>query len=165
MSDTNPMRNQNYLVATRATFELSELEDTSFTVTRWNIPGISTGSPRQPTPFVDIPVRGDKLVFEPLFIEFLVTEDLANWLSLYKWIVGITAPRRGQEFVKKPHEYMDGSINIYSSHNNKFLVVNFKNLVPLSLSELTFTSTDNETTYIKATATFAYQDFDLILEK
>lgn len=157
--------NQNYLTATRASFELSEMPNTSFTVTRWNLPGINTGAPRQPTPFVDIPLRGDKLVFEPLTIEFIVVEDLVNWTSIYDWLVGITAPRRGKEFVNKPHEYMDGSITVYSSHNNKFMVVQFKHLVPISLSEIQFTSEDTETQYVKASATFMYQDFDIILER
>lgn len=162
---TTFLKNQNYLTATRASFDLSDLPNTSFTVTNWNLPGVSTGAPRQPTPFVDIPVRGDKLVFEPLIVEFIVVEDLSNWNSIYDWLVGITAPRRGQEFVNKPHEYMDGTITVYTSHNNKFMTFQFKHLVPISLSDITFTTEDNETQYIKATATFMYQDFDIVMEK
>lgn len=165
MSEPVFLDNQNYLTGTRGTFELSELPDTSFTLTAFNVPGVSTGSPRQPTPYVDIPLRGDKLVFEPLILEFIVTEDLSNWISIYKWLVGITAPRTGREFVNKPHEYMDATLNIYTSHNNKFAVVAYSHLVPTSLSALEFVTTDNETQYLKATATFMYQDFDIIMEK
>lgn len=153
------------MTGTRATFELSELEDASFTVTSWNLPGVNAGSPRQPTPFVDIPLRGDKLVFEPLQVEFIVTEDMSNWRAMYDWIVGITAPRNFGEFRNKPHEYMDGTINIYSSHNNKILVAQFHHLVPISLSGIQFSAGDGDTTYIKATVDLMYQDYELILER
>lgn len=158
------LENQNYLTPTRATFSLSQLDNVSFTVTRWNLPGVNTGAPRQPTPFTDIPHRGDKLVFEQLEIEFIVTEDLLNWTSIYDWLVGITAPRHPSEFINRPHTYMDADLHVYSSHNNKIMTMTFKNLTPIQLSSIPFSSEDNETTYVKASAVFEYQTYDITRE-
>lgn len=155
---------QNYTTTTSTSFSIPDLTDLSFTVTSWNIPGVTTGSPRQPTMFTDIPLRGDKLVYEPLVVEFIVTEDLANWLSVHDWLVGITAPFKASQFANKRIEYADGTVTIYSSHNNKLKAVSFKNMVPVSLSELQFVTTDTETTYLKATATFMFERFVIITE-
>ncbi len=152
---------QNYTTGTRATFLIPEKDNLSFTATRWAIPGVSTSAPRQPTPFTDMPHRGDKLVYSPLTIEFIVTEDLSNWLELYNWLVGFTAPQSPNQWIHRTETYLDGAIILYSSHNNKLLEVAFKNLTPVDLSEIPFQTDDNETQIIKATVTFEYESFEI----
>lgn len=155
---------QNYTTGTRATFLIPEKNNLSFTATRWAIPGVATSAPRQPTPFTDMPHRGDKLVYTPLTIEFIVTEDLSNWLEIYNWLVGFTAPQHPSQWINRTETYLDGSMMLYSSHNNKLLEVAFKNLTPVDLSEIPFQTEDNETQIIKATVTFEYESFEIKVE-
>lgn len=162
MSENMVLHEQNYSTGTRATLIFNELPDVSFTVTNFNIPGVNTSSARQATPFVDMPIRGDKLVFEPLSTDFIVLEDFSNWQELYNWIVGITAPRYGKEFVNKPHEYMDGTLTVYSSHNNPILEFNYKNLVITSISSITFNTNETDAQPLTCTATFDYQDYSVV---
>lgn len=157
---TNPiLSTQNFATATRATFALSKLYDLSFSVTQFGLPSISTTAPRIPTPFTHMPVRGDTLEFQALTIDFLVLEDFSNWLVLYDWIVGHTAPRDGREYVNRPHEYMDGYINLYTSHNNKIITFKFIDLCIVDLGEIRFNTSETDTTPLIASTTFAYRDY------
>ena len=61
-----------------------------FPTTEWfivaaNIPGITLGQATQPTPFVDMPLVGDKIDFENFDITFIVDEQLKNYMILYKF--------------------------------------------------------------------------------
>lgn len=158
------LKYQNYVTGSRTSFTIPELTDVSMTVTSWQLPGISTGAPRQPTPFVDIPHRGDKLVYESLQLDFIVTENLENWLEIHNWMTGFTAPQSPEQWKNKRHVYLDGFITLYTSHNNKSMVIKFNSLVPTNLSAIPFETTDNETQYIKATVTFEFECFEMIPE-
>jgi len=150
------------MTATRASFVLPKLqENLTFTLTEFNIPGINTGAPRLPTPFTDMPQRGDKLVFDEFNATFIVTERMENWLEVYNWLVGITAPTNPREFRTKKTEYVDGTLNIFSSHNNNILTVNYINMVPIALSSIQFNTTDNESRIITAQVTFLYESYNI----
>lgn len=155
------LHEQNFLTSSRGTLMLSGLPDVSFTLTQYNLPGVSTSSARYPTPFTDIPFRGDTLVFNPLVVEFIVLEDLSNWQELFNWIVGITAPTNPKEFTNKPHEYMDGILIAHSSHNNPIFEIDFKNLVITDISDIQFNTTDSDSQHMTCTATLDYQNFEL----
>ena len=158
------LKYQNYVTGSRTALSIPDLNDVTMTVTSWNLPGITTGAPRQPTPFTDIPHRGDKLVYEQLVVEFIVTERLENLLQIHDWMTGFTAPQAPSQWRNKKYVYLDGTITLFTSHNNKILVVKFNSLVPVNLSSIPFETTDNETQYIKATATFEYESYEIIHE-
>jgi hypothetical protein len=157
------LTNLNNLTATRASFVLPKLqENLTFTLTEFNVPGVNTGSPRFPTPFTDMPIRGDTLVFEEFTATFIVTEGMENWLEVYNWLVGITAPTNPREFRTKKTEYVDGHLNIYSSHNNNILTVNYINMFPTALTGIQFNTTDNESRIITAQVSFMYESYNIV---
>lgn len=157
------LTNQNYLSSTRASISIPDLNNLSLTATTWNLPGVSTGSPLQPTMFTDIPHTGDALISDVFRIEFIVLEDLSNWVEMYKWIISITDPRRTTGWSNKRTTYLTADMIIFSSHNNPLVNVTFNNLIPISLGEIPFATTDNETSYIKCSAEFQYSDFIITL--
>lgn len=158
------LTNQNYFTGTRAVLTIPELDDFSITVTDFSVPGISTTSPLLPTPYTDMPLRGDTLVYEDLSLEFIVTEKLENWLKIHDWLVGITQPHDFTQFANKKHEYLDGDVILYTSHNNVMMTISFTNLVPVRLSEIRLTSEDQETMYPRGTVIFRYESYKIKFE-
>lgn len=159
--DYKTISDQNFVTTSRGVLTIEMLREESYTFMSFPIPGISTSSPRQATPFTDIPHSGDKLIYEPLTVEFIVKSDLSNWLGIYNWLVANTYPTDFADMDKFPSEMSDANVIIYSAHNNPQINVNFKNLVPTSLSEVRFNTGDNDTTFITASATFDYQSYDI----
>lgn len=149
----------SFATKTRAAIEIHAIPDLSYNCINFSIPGISTNPVKYATPFTDMPIRGDTLVYSPLDITFIVDENLINWQETVKWLEGITAPHSGDEFKNKKIEYSDATVLVYSSHNNAVLEVAFKNLTPVSIGNLSFDTTDESTTELTADVSFEYQSF------
>ena len=152
----------------------------SFTCQSANIPDIQLGYAVQPTPFVDIPTIGDKINFGELAIRFLISEDMSNYLELYRWIVAIGFPKDYNQFstfVKdRPSRfpfvtntngtseilaYSDATLTILDSTNTAKVNIIFKNLFPTSLSALDFDIASGSVEYFTAIASFKYTIFEV----
>ena len=55
---------------------------------------------KQTNPFRDIPVPGDKFVFDTLEITFMVDENLENYREMHGWLTGIGFPRDREQYTK-----------------------------------------------------------------
>lgn len=151
----------NYFSSTRAVLQIVGLESVSFTCTDFPLPGLSLMPATHATPFTDIPLRGDKLEFNPLAITFLVSAKLENWRAIYDWLIGLAAPNQPSEFCNKPMEYTDAVLHLYTAQNNKFAEVVYKNIVPTNLADLELTTQQNEADELSCTATFQYQSYSI----
>ena len=157
----NSPRSLNYISSARSSLQIHELEHVSFECTDWPLPGISLNPARMATPFTDMPLRGDKLNYKSLTINFLVTEKLENWHELYQWFVGISAPTEFNEWCEKKFEYTDAVLHLYTSQQNKFAEVLFTNLVPVDLGDIQFSTQAESTEETFCSATFEYQSYDI----
>ena len=77
-----------------------------FPTTEWfvisaNIPGVTMGQATQPTPFVDMPLVGEKVVFDNFDMTFIVDEQLKNYMEMYNWVKNIGFPYSGEEQFNK----------------------------------------------------------------
>ena len=77
-----------------------------FPTTEWfvvsaNIPGITMGQATQATPFVDMPLVGEKIDFENFDMTFIVDEQLKNYMEMYNWVKNIGFPYSGEEQFNK----------------------------------------------------------------
>ena len=73
-----------------------------FPTTEWfvisaNIPGVSLGQATQATPYTDMPIVGDKIVFDSFDMTFIVDEQLKNYMEMYNWVKNIGFPYSGNE--------------------------------------------------------------------
>lgn len=135
-----------------------------------SLPGISGTAARQWSPFTDVKVTGDKLVFQPLIVNFVVDEKLANWFEIYSWMVKYAHPETFDE-------YKDTDVhqnNLYSSKkssatllvsNNKYNIhheFRFIDLFPVDLSDIVFDNQITDTQVQIATATFEYTSYSKV---
>jgi hypothetical protein len=150
--------NINLLSPVGFRFNIEYLPLTNWFLTSANLPGISLGEVPQPTPFMQTQVPGNDLTWEPLNITFLVDEDLNNWRELYDWLTGIGFPNEYSEYKaqKAKQIYSDATLTILNSNMKANYIVQFKDLFPINLSEVSFDSGLADIDGIRATASFRY---------
>jgi len=144
-----------------------------------NIPSISMGTAIQPTYLKDIPVPGDKVLYDDLSIRFLVDEKMENYLAIHKWITGLGYPenlgqydqlrkddrrtdgRVGDDGDPRYFEFSDATLQILNSNYKPSVLINFKDAFPVSLSTLDFDVTARDYSYFTAEVTFKYTIYNI----
>lgn len=154
------MGNTNYLSTSRATLQIQGLPEVEFNITSFNLPDVSVGVVDVPTRFNRGKEAGTNVEFTDLQIEFLVDEDLKNWQTVFEWIVKQSLPVE-HDYIGHKNRFSDGSLIIYSSHNNPIKKISLKELFPVSLGGIAFNETDNETVYQKANASFSVLYYEI----
>ena len=133
-----------------------------------NLPGISLSVNEHENPFVKIPLPGEKIEFEELSIRFKVDEDLNGYLEIWDWMIKLGFPDNFEQFASIKNrgifsgesEFSDATVTLLTSKRNSNIQINFHNMFPIALSEMTFGQSD-EAEVITATATFAYEKFEI----
>tara|TARA_B100001741_G_C16239379_1_gene453224 strand:+ start:100 stop:639 length:540 start_codon:yes stop_codon:yes gene_type:complete len=157
------IRNRNFLSPVGFKFNLQKAPTVDFFSQSANIPSINLGVAVQSTYLKDIPVPGDKLVFNDFSIRFLVDENLKNYLEISNWMRGLGYPESLDEAIPLNTEaFSDGGLVIFNSSMNAIARVNFKDMFPTDLTQLEFDAQNTDINYIVAEATFKYTVFDIV---
>jgi hypothetical protein len=173
-------KTNDYLRPNAFRFTIKDLPGVSFNCQSANIPDLQLGFALQPTPFVDVPVIGDKLDFGEFSIRFLISEDMSNYLEMYRWLIALGFPDNYNQFSaftkNRPSSfpfvtktsgkeevlaYSDGTLTILDSTNNPKVNIIFKNLFPVSLAALDFDIASSTVEYFTAIASFKYTIFEV----
>ena len=150
---------------------LSTKEKVDFLSNSANIPGISLGTALQGTTFRILDVPGDEVLYEDFTINFLVDEDLKNYMIIHNWITGLGIPENFKQFKdlttnvdgqkEEMLQYCDGTLHILNSNYRDIAMVKFAELFPISLSSLQFNATENDVNYFTAEASFKYTIYNI----
>ena len=169
-ANINPLSPNGFL------FNITKLPEVSFFCQEVNLPSMNLGSPEQATPFSMVPIPGEMLTFGSLELKFIIDEDMTNYRAIYNWMVGLGFPKDNQQYIdfekKDPmgftrnelqKNYSDAVLQILSSSNNasQLKSVQFRDIFPVSLETLVFTSTSDTVQYLIGSATFklSYYEF------
>ena len=171
--------NRNYMSPVGFKLILTKTPKVDFLCQSANIPQISMGTAVQPTYLKDIPVPGDKVLYDDLTVRFLVDEKMENYLAIYKWITGLGYPESIGQFKQlrkddirtnasasvegdpRYFEFSDATLQILSSNYKPSVLVNFKDAFPISLSTLEFDVSQRDYSFFTASVTFKYTIFDI----
>ena len=171
--------NRNYMSPLGFKLILTKTPKVDFLCQSANIPQISMGTAVQPTYLKDIPVPGDKVLYDDLTVRFLVDEKMENYLAIHKWITGLGYPESLGQFsqLKKDDrrtdarvsdaadsryfEFSDATLQILNSNYKPSVLVNFKDAFPVSLSTLDFDVTTRDYAYFTAEVTFKYTIYNI----
>ena len=164
--------NRNYLSPVGFKLVISKIPKVDFLCQAANIPAISMGTAVQPTYLKDIPVPGDKVVYDDLTVRFIIDENMENYLSLNSWIVGLGQPESlaqyrqlediGPKQIQRGNtdpryiEFSDATLQILSSNFKPNINVNFKDIFPVSVTTLEFDASQRDYSYFTCEATFKY---------
>ena len=171
--------NRNYMSPLGFKLVITKTPKVDFLCQSANIPQISMGTAIQPTYLKDIPVPGDKVLYDDLTVRFLVDEKMENYLAIYKWITGLGYPESIGQFRQlrkddirtnasasdegdpRYFEFSDATLQILSSNYKPSVLVNFKDAFPISLSTLEFDVSQRDYSFFTASVTFKYTIFSI----
>ena len=171
--------NRNYMSPLGFKLVLTKTPKVDFLCQSANIPQISMGTAVQPTYLKDIPVPGDKVLYDDLTVRFLVDEKMENYLAIHKWITGLGYPESiGQYRQLKTDDkrtdrrvndsadplyfqYSDATLQVLNSNYKPSVLINFKDAFPVSLSTLDFDVTTRDYNYFTAEVTFKYTIYNI----
>ncbi len=168
----NQITNRNFLSPLGFKFTLAKYPKVDFFSNQVNIPGFDLGVAIQPTYLKDIPIPGDKLSYGDFSIRFIIDEDMENYLIVHNWMRGFGYPESLEEYSNLIKEekiksnkisasvgQSDGTVIIYNSNLNPTVKATFRGMFPVSLSPISFDSTDSTVNYATAEVTFKYTIF------
>ena len=170
----------NYLRPNAFRFVIKDLPNIAYTCQSANLPSVQLGFAVQPTPFVDVPVIGDKLNYAEFTIRFLIAEDMSNYLELFEWLVALGFPNNYNQYPSfvgarlnrfpffktatnntEAIAYSDATLTILDSSNNPKTNIFFKRIFPVSVEALDFDITSSDVPYFVGVASFKYTTFEI----
>ena len=167
------IRNNNYLSPIGFKFLIEKSPKTSFLCQSANIPEISLGEIDIPTPFVKFPIEGN-FQYGSLNFQFLVDEDLDNYLEIHNWMRALGVPYSFEEraefedaIVRRTSNnidrniFSDGTLQILTNNLTSNFEVVFTDMFPTSLSTLDFDSTVDDNNFLTANVSFQYTYYEI----
>lgn len=132
----------------------------SYWVQKANLPAITLPATPQFTPTQPIPIHGGPLKYAPLNVEFLVDEDMANYIEMTNWFIEIGEPDDLNQYTNFANTSCDISMVIFDSNKRPNIEVRYEAAIPVSLSmENLFSSTYEMVEYQTASLTFEYRRY------
>lgn len=162
-TDRNGLRQNNFR------FEIPLAPTLAIFVQDVTLPGVTTGNPLQPTSLYDIPHVGDKLVYDTVDVTFLVQENMQNYKEIYNWFLRIADPRAFPQGADRYNSmrtkdmsklYCDGALHILSNEGKIISTLYFKDMLPIVLSPLNFTTMTDDVMTASTTFAFSHIEFD-----
>ena len=171
--------NRNYMSPLGFKLVLTKTPKVDFLCQSANIPSISMGTAIQPSYLKDIPVPGDKVLYDDLNVRFLVDEKMENYLAIHKWMTGLGYPESLGQYSQlktddnrtdsrvsddgdpRYFEFSDATLQILNSNYKPSVLVNFKDAFPIALSTLEFDVSNRDYSYFTAEVTFKYTIYNI----
>ena len=177
---TNRPTTYDFLKPNGFRFVVNDLPQVAYTCQKVSLPSLDLGYTTHKTPFNDYAITGEKVTFGDLFLEFIVSEDMSNYLELFNWITSLGDPkgydnynnfirnrlnRTGTNSIDKPKEdtvkYSDASLVILNSSNIPKINIKFTEIFPVTLDTLQFDTTVMSLDYMVCGVTFKYKIFEI----
>lgn len=157
-------KNRNFLNPIGYLLKLELFSGTDFFCQSVNLPDINMPVTEVPSRFRSLPILpGGGVTFGDLNVRFIVDEDLNNYNSIHSWI---RRNGRADEDENTPEfpEFSNAQLHIVTSQYNPAFIIDYKNIFPVSLTDLRFDATMIDVDYITADVVFKHQQF-FILDK
>lgn len=136
--------------STNFIFVIGADRELSFAVQTTNVTDITLGETLYMTGIKDLKLPSNKITNAPLVVDFLLSEDLHEWLEIYKWL--LTAKNTGTGF--RPCDLL-----IVDSQNQPVLTFTYSDVFPIEMSGLQYAVNTDSSTVMSFTATFAFNTF------
>ena len=178
MADCPIPSNINPLSPTGFKLSITKLPQVEFFTQEVTLPDISLPSIQVGTPFSMSGVPGDILTFGDFSINFLVDEDMQNYLAIYNWLIGLGFPEshdQYKDFVSLQSQnqnvdprlgqnvlnYSDATLIILGSNNVPVKSIKFIDVHPTTLGTLNFVANASDINYLIGNATFRYTYYSI----
>jgi len=163
------IQNNNYLSPIGFKFTIEKAPKSSYLCQTASIPQIDVGDVRIDTPFLKYPIEGN-FRYGNLDLQFLIDENLENYLEIHNWMRAMGVPERFRERAAFEDAtnitwlrdiFSDGTLEVLTnSLTNNFKVV-FMSMFPTSLTTIDFDATVSDNSFMTATVSFAYTRYEI----
>jgi len=155
-------------------FSIKRLPQINFFCQQVNLPGITLGAPEFGNPFQVQPIPGETLTYDTLDVQFLIDENMQNYRAIYNWIVALGFPETYSQYInfidnnafaqtsELAKNDSDATLIIFCENNKPVQTVQFHDTFPVSITSLTFQSTNQDVNYLVGNATFRYGYYKFI---
>ena len=177
------IENRNFLSPIGFKFTIDRMRGVDFFCQSANIPAMNLGSADTGTRLNKIRNPGDELVYEDLYLRFLVDENMKNWYQVANWMREIATPYSTKEFRynrgtlqsenkrEATYDYAtannqwrcDCSLLILSSNYRVVSEVVFRDAWPTALSTLNFDASSSDINYFTAEVALRYNYYDYFI--
>jgi len=133
-------------------------------ITGCNFPGISLGSTLRDTPYAQIKKPGDSFNYEPLSIDFNVSEDWENVMEIQRWMRAIgPASNHDENRVLNDDEVSDATLSITTNASIDKMVarVRFKGIFPISFQGFQLSSNERPVENLVGNVNFDYTEYTI----
>lgn len=158
--------NLNPLTTNGFRFNIQKLPEVSYFMQQVSLPSVSLGEATQASNFVETPIPGDRMIFDPIEITFIVDSSMINYTSIFNWIQGLGFPETHKQYeayiTSQGNVYSDATLQILDPLGNSIKAIQFVDVFPIALSALSFRSDTTDSEHLIATATFRYTLFKFI---
>lgn len=149
--------NRNPALQTSYKLDIPGWEGLNYFVQSTELPSVSSGGVETAYQNWATNVPSNRIEFDPLNVNFLVSEDFMNYEELYKWMLQITMTEP-----VVPEMMKNIVLHITNSSRNHKMMVRFHKAYPTMVGSIPFDSSSNDATPILCSATFRYQYFEII---
>lgn len=155
-------------------FSITKLPEVSFFCQEVNLPDVSLPEASQGTPFSDAKIPGDKLQYGELTVQFIIDEEMANYVAVHNWITALGFPKDKGQYRTwlEEHDmlsdselqrgYSDAVLAILNNNNAPSRSIRFVDLFPTNIGALNFLSTSTDVQYLIGVATFSYTYYEFV---
>jgi hypothetical protein len=166
--------NINPLSPTGFRFNIAKLPEVEFFCQEVNLPDITLGESVVNTPLSRMYVPGETLDYGTLEVQFLIDEEMKNFRSIKNWITALGFPEDHSQYAnfvsqdeiarynELARSYSEATLSILTNNNNESKIVVFRNLFPINLAGLQFTSTEPDVNYLVGRASFRFTFYEFM---
>lgn len=169
---TSTPNTTNYLKENAFSFQIAYLPNMTFHLQSANLPAITANPISVATPLSPMSIPSNTLEYEQLQISFRVDENLANYREIHEWMIKLHSAKDTDDFVSLQSEsklsdsfgggVSDGTLSIRTNKQNPNIRVIFKDLFPISLSGIQFTSASDSAGELVSQCSFAYTTYEIV---
>lgn len=135
----------------KLTIDSTKFSNTEYFCISSPLPSVSATEANSPFRNKQNSYPGEKVIYAPLDIRYMVTENMENYIELFNWMVD-------NANTGTVHAY-DVTLHILTSSNNVIRQVRFVEAFPVSIGAIDFHTQNTDVEYVIADASFQYSHF------
>jgi len=135
----------------RLTIDSTRFANTEYFCISSPIPSVSASEANSPFRNKQNSYPGEKVIYSPLDIRYMVTENMENYVELFNWMV--------DNANESTLSTCDITLHILTSSNNVIRQIRFVEAFPVSIGAIDFHTQNTDVEYVVADASFQYSHF------
>lgn len=158
---SNPSNLSN-LTPNKFSLTINRIDNVIYESQQVILPGLDLNQTITDTPLGKINHSGTKIEFGQFSITFKLDEDMNNYNQMLSWFFDMAEPG---ELTNRKRERSDltsdGILSVYKNTNTPNFRIKFEDLIPQSISEISFDVTDTDAEFLTCDVVFNLRRFSI----